>query len=82
MDRRVLLARGGALGSNTGLGRAHFSVVSLLEKTLVKDWTLAGNIEHKLEENTLSRVWNRWRSHPILVKRSTESTTAQFITCH
>ena len=57
MVRRVLLARGGALGSNTGLGRAHFSVVSLLEKTLVKDWTLAGIIEHKLEENIFSRVF-------------------------
>ena len=52
MVRRVLLARGGALRSNTGLGRAHFSVVSLLEKTLVKDWTLAGNIEQKMEDNT------------------------------
>ena len=79
MVRRVLLARGGALRSNTGLGRAHFSVVSLLEKTLVKDWTLAGNIEHKLEENIFSRVWNRWRSHPILVKRKTESTTADLL---
>ena len=58
MVRRVLLARGGALRSNTGLGRAHFSVVSLLEKTLVKDWTLAGLIEHKLEENIFSRVWS------------------------
>ena len=79
MVRRVLLARGGALSSDTGLGRAHFSVVSLLEKTLVKDWTLAGNIEYKMEENIFSRVWNRWRSHPILVKQKTESTTADLL---
>ena len=79
MVRRVLLARGGALGSNTGLGRAHFSVISLLEKTLVKDWTLAGIVEHEVEDNILPRVWNRWRSHPILVKQKTESTTADLL---
>ena len=45
--RRVLLARGANLESNTGLGRAHEAVVSLLEKTLVKDWTKAGIIEYQ-----------------------------------
>ena len=49
--RRVLLARGADLDSNTGLGRAHAAVVSLLEKTLVKDWTKAGTIEHKESKN-------------------------------
>ena len=74
MVRRVLLARGGALGSNTGLGRAHFSMVSLLEKTLVRDWTLAGIVEHPLKDNILARVWNRWRVHPNIVKQKTESS--------
>ena len=79
MVRRVLLARGGALGSNTGLGRAHFSVVSLLEKTLVRDWTLAGIVEHPLKDNILPRVWNRWRVHPNIVKQKTESSTADLL---
>ena len=79
MVRRVLLARGGALGSNTGLGRAHFSMVSLLEKTLVRDWTLAGIVEHPLKDNILARVWNRWRVHPNIVKQKTESSTADLL---
>ena len=77
--RRVLLARGGNLNSNTGLGRAHLAVVSLLEKTLVKDWTKAGIIEHSVKTQIVSRVWNRWYKHPALVESQTNSSTADLL---
>ena len=77
--RRVLLARGGNLNSNTGLGRAHLAVVSLLEKTLVKDWTKAGIIEHPVKTQIVSRVWNRWYKHPALVESQTNSSTADLL---
>ena len=79
MVRRVLLARGGALDSDTGLGRAHFSLVSLLEKTLVRDWTLAGTIEHPVKENILLSVWNRWVVHPKIVKQKSESSNVDLL---
>ncbi len=77
--KRVLLARGGSLESNTGLGRAHSSIVSLLEKTLVKDWTLAGNIDHPIKNNIFHRVWNRWVIHPRSVKVITESSNVDLL---
>ncbi len=77
--RRVLLARGTNLESNTGLGRAHDAVVSLLEKTLVKDWTKAGIIEHPIKTQAISRVWNRWYGHPKLVESQTNSSTADLL---
>jgi len=77
--RRVLLARGADLDSNTGLGRAHAAVVSLLEKTLVKDWTKAGTIEHKESKNIFSRVLNRWHNHPTLVESRANSSTADLL---
>ena len=79
MVRRVLLSRGGALRSNTGLGRAHFSLISLLEKTLVKDWTLAGVLEHPEKNNILARIWHRWIIHPNLVGEKTESSNADLL---
>ncbi len=77
--RRVLLARGANLDSNTGLGRAHEAVVSLLEKTLVKDWTKAGIIEHQTKTQIISRVWNRWYKHPSLVESLAKSSTADLL---
>lgn len=77
--RRVLLARGANLDSNTGLGRAHNSVVSLLDKTLVKDWTKAGIIEHEMGGNIINRLSNRWYKHPTLVESKISSSTADLL---
>ena len=77
--RRVLLARGANLDSNTGLGRAHEAVVSLLEKTLVKDWTKAGVVEHKIRNNIFFRVFNRWYTHPSLVKSENNLSSADLL---
>jgi len=77
--RRVLLARGANLDSSTGLGRAHDAVVCLLEKTLVKDWTKAGIIEHEMGGKTIPRILNRWYKHPNLVESKMNSSTADLL---
>ena len=79
MVRRVMLARGGALPENTGLGRAHFAVESLLERALVPGWIRTGTIEHTISTSPLSRLHSRWRSHPRLVSRSIEQSNADLL---
>tara|TARA_B100000427_G_scaffold200380_1_gene166562 strand:- start:6422 stop:7501 length:1080 start_codon:yes stop_codon:yes gene_type:complete len=79
MVRRVMLARGGALPENTGLGRAHFAVESLLERALVPGWIRTGTIEHTISTSPLSRLYSRWRSHPRLVSRSIEQSNADLL---
>ena len=56
-----------------------YQIVSLLEKTLVKDWTLAGNIDHPIKNNIFHRVWNRWVIHPRSVKVITESSNVDLL---
>ena len=79
MVRRVMLARGGALPENTGLGRAHFAVESLLERALVPGWIKTGTIEHRIKTSPLSRLYSRWSSHPRLVTRTMEQSDADLL---
>ena len=78
MAKRVLLVRGGALGRNTGLGAAHHNLVDMLKSGKVTGWQLAGVCEYPLAKtsNPLSRIWNRWFSHPkrVIKKISTPIT--------
>ena len=71
MAKRVLLVRGGALGRNTGLGAAHHNLVDMLNSGEVDGWELAGICEYPLTKtsNPISRIWNRWFSHPKRVAK-------------
>jgi glycosyltransferase involved in cell wall biosynthesis len=64
MVRRVLLARGASLPTNNGLGRAHYSIESILNNALVPNWTKASVIEHDFTSNIILRLFTRWRKHP------------------
>ena len=64
MVRRVLLARGASLPTNIGLGRAHYSIESILNNALVPNWTKVSVVEHEIISNIFLRLFNRWIKHP------------------
>ncbi len=71
MAKRVLLVRGGALGRNTGLGAAHHNLVDMLNSGKIDGWEIAEQCEYplKVTNNPISRLWNRWISHPRRVRK-------------
>ena len=69
MPRRVLVARGGAISSLSGLGRAHHDLVRHLRHGDVEGWDMAGEMDHPTGGSPLRRLWRRWRSHPRKVAR-------------
>ena len=71
MVRRVLLARGGSLSITNGLGRAHNSIVSVLNRALVPNWTKVKVIEHQIVSNIFLSIFKRWKQHPKLVSEET-----------
>ena len=79
MVSRVLLVRGGRLAENSGLGRAHQAIESLLEKALVPQWTKVGTIEHEQVTGLVQRAVKRWYTHPRAVTKLSESTPADII---
>ena len=79
MVSRVLLVRGGRLAENSGLGRAHQAIESLLEKALVPQWTKVGTIEHEQVTGLVQRAVKRWYTHPRSVTKLSESTPADII---
>ncbi|DAC55254.1 MAG TPA: glycosyltransferase family 4 protein, partial [Candidatus Poseidoniaceae archaeon] len=84
MAKRVLLVRGGALGRNTGLGAAHHNLVDMLNSGKVTGWQLAGVCEYPLSKtsNPLSRIWNRWFSHPKRVAKKIKNEVGEFDLVH
>ncbi|MBT6644858.1 MAG: hypothetical protein HOB52_03555, partial [Euryarchaeota archaeon] len=48
MPRKVLIARGGAVGPASGLGRAHHDLISSLQSNSVRGFEIAGIHEHPL----------------------------------
>ena len=48
MVRDVLLARGGASGAASGLGRAHHDLVKVLDSNNIEGYAVGGVIEHEL----------------------------------
>ena len=70
MPRTVLVARGGASGPASGLGRAHHDLVKALESTAISGFEMGGVVEHELGGNPATRINRRWRSHPARVKSS------------
>ena len=79
MVSRVLLVRGGRLAENSGLGRAHQAIESLLDKALVPQWTKVGTIEHEQVTGLVQRAVKRWYTHPRSVTKISESTPADII---
>lgn len=79
MVRRVLLVRGGRLAENSGLGRAHQAIESLLERALVPQWTKVGTIEHEQVTGPVQRAVKRWYTHPRDVTKYSYSTPADII---
>ncbi|MEJ6563386.1 MAG: glycosyltransferase [Euryarchaeota archaeon] len=70
MARKVTLVRGGVLSANTGIGGAHHALARALEGEQVDDWRLQGVAEYDLgpHPNLLSRVMQRWFTHPRKVR--------------
>ena len=66
MGKSILVVRGGALPIESGLGRAHNSVTERIRTGLVSDWSLAGVIEHPLNDSqsSIKRLRKRWSIHP------------------
>ena len=74
MAKRVLLVRGGSLGRNSGLGAAHHNLADMIKSGAIEGWELVDECEYPLNRtsNPLSRIWNRWFSHPKRVSRTVQ----------
>jgi glycosyltransferase involved in cell wall biosynthesis len=77
MVKSVILARGGALGRNTGLGGAHHNLLVALKNGNIKGYQLGATCEYDLalKSNPVRRLLMRWWSHPRVVKRFVNSST-------
>ncbi|MDA8609647.1 glycosyltransferase [Euryarchaeota archaeon] len=73
MPKQVLLVRGGALASNTGIGGAHHNLVTSLISGEIAGWSTQEVCEYPLRRrmNPLSRLYKRWFSHPKKVEKKT-----------
>ena len=73
MPKQVLLVRGGALASNTGIGGAHHNLVTSLVSGEIAGWSTQEVCEYPLRRrmNPLSRLYKRWFSHPKKVEKKT-----------
>ena len=79
MVKRVVLARGAALPSSTGLGRAHHAVESLLQRAMVPGWSKVTTLEHPIVSFAPNRLLTRWRKHPAFVSSSMEDPEADLL---
>ena len=79
MVKRVVLARGAALPSSTGLGRAHYAIESLLQSALVPGWSKVTTLEHSILHFAPSRLLTRWRKHPDFVSTAMEGSEADLL---
>ena len=79
MVKRVVLARGAALPSSTGLGRAHHAVESLLQRAMVPGWSKVSTLEHQILSFAPSRLLTRWRKHPAFVSSSMADSEADLL---
>ncbi|MBO58111.1 MAG: hypothetical protein CMA77_03840 [Euryarchaeota archaeon] len=79
MARRVLLARGGALPRQSGLGRAHNELVDRLKEMKIPDYELADVIEHPIGGNPLLRLWRRRKGQPRAVAKSVQSSNCDLL---
>ena len=78
MARRVLVARGGALPRESGLGRAHHDFVHRLDSGLVSGFMDAGLVEHPLGGSAFKRWKQRRFEHPRKVLDVVEKEAKQY----
>ena len=76
MVKSVILARGGVLGRNTGLGGAHHNLLVALRNGDIQGYQLGATCEYDLamKTNPVKRLLMRWWSHPRVVKRFVNSS--------
>ena len=79
MARRVLLARGGALPRQSGLGRAHHELIDRLEAGQIPDYELADVVEHPLGGNPLLRYWRRRKGQQKAVSKAILSSNCELL---
>ena len=61
MGKRVILARGTALSTDSGLGRAHHALAGTLRDSLADGWEMTGTIEHPAPSSAVGRILKRIR---------------------
>jgi len=78
MVKSVILARGGVLGRNTGLGGAHHNLLVALKNGGIKGYQLGATCEYDLalKANPIKRLLMRWWSHPRVVKSFVKSSAS------
>jgi len=76
MVKSVILARGGVLGRDTGLGGAHHNLLDSLKNGNIQGYQLAATCEYNLslKANPIKRLLMRWWSHPRVVNKFVKSS--------
>ena len=77
MTRRVIVARGGALSPQTGLGRYHHDVLARLNAGRVSGFTLGDTVEYPIGGGVWARYSNRRYKQPKRVARSCKEELAR-----
>ena len=78
MARRVLVARGGAIPLESGLGRAHHDLVHRLDSGMISDFVDAEVIEHPLGGGAFKRWKQRRFNHPRKVLEIVEQEAKDY----
>lgn len=73
VDKRVILARGTALSTDSGLGRAHHALVGTLRDSLVEGWEMTRTIDHEAPSSSVGRVLKRFRHASVVSSGSKAS---------
>ena len=76
MVKSVVLARGGILGRNTGIGGAHHNLLDALKNGDIEGYQLAATCEYflSMKTNPIKRLLMRWWAHPRVVNRFVNSS--------
>lgn len=74
-----MLARGGALPRQSGLGRAHNELVDRLKDGQISGYELADVIEHPMGGNPLLRLWRRRKGQPRAVANAVLSSNCELL---
>jgi glycosyltransferase involved in cell wall biosynthesis len=71
MSRRIMLIRGGAMSKFSGLGKGYYDMLEVLQNDEVAGWRHSTTLEYgpTSEMSSVSRLRNRWYSHPNRVKK-------------
>ena len=78
VGKRVILARGTALSTDSGLGRAHHALVGTLRGSLVDGWEMTGTIEHAAPSSAVGRILKRIR-HASAVSSGSNPSEADLL---